>query len=120
MTDPYVTINSTYNSGGLSASRLAVVASVLTTIGEAVATAAAIKAVKEEEISKIEERRRQDEQNRLLKDLQSQIEELKEQIFSFGNQVGDAKTGCSIHIESLNVTLPSVGENQEMSKRTNL
>lgn len=119
MYDPYLYSGKNDNAGGISASRLAVIAAALTTVADAIGTIAAIKAVKEEEISQIEDRKRQDQQNQMFADLQAQIAALQAQISSDITSTSTTPT-YSITIENLNLTLPSASGDQKMIKGTDL
>ncbi|TFE02378.1 hypothetical protein [Jeotgalibacillus salarius] len=116
MNDPYLPDSSINHRRGLSASRLTVIAAALTTVADAIDTVAAIRAVKEEEIDKIEVQKRYDQQNRILEDLKTQLEELKAQIASSDFKSEPVAPAYSINIETLHITLPgSESDSEEKS-----
>lgn len=119
MNDPYLYTVKNGDSNGISASRLAVIAGALTTVADFIGTIAAIKAMQEEELSKIADQKRQDQQNQILADLQAQIAALQAQISTDTASTSSAPS-YSITIEKLNLTLPYAPVDQKMIKGTDL
>ncbi|MFB1082603.1 hypothetical protein [Jeotgalibacillus sp. JSM ZJ347] len=119
MYDPYLYTVKNDNSSGISASRLAVIAGALTTLADFIGTIAAIKAVQEEELSKIANQKRLDQQNQILADLQAQIASLQEQLSSEITNTALAPS-YSITIENLNLTIPSAPTDQKIIEGTDL
>ncbi|WP_404407004.1 hypothetical protein [Jeotgalibacillus malaysiensis] len=117
MNDPWFYNGQNNNSSGISSSRLAVIAAALTTVADVIGTIAAIKAVKEEELSNIEDQKRQDQQNQMFADLQAQIVALQSQV-SADTTSATPVPAYSITIENLNLTLPYRSVDQKNNKGT--